>query len=512
MKVVHPKVTYGAHVLLATSTPNSTAPHQQDSSLSDNYQQILPGCPTGLIIPNISSNEYRTATVPTVICTLCNRVITNMDKYMQDAEKVHESNDNYLNAMTRSTNKSPVPDDSISKPIVLNQDQKDTVKKYQQVKQPMQNTPESLGKDTSTSSEETDNIHKPENLKPQKDHPEESLPTEQEEEPQTEDTEATDTAEDSEYYQETDDDRMSDPSSQYRCSVTRNRHRTNTNRRGKSLEQLSSFSDKQAVLELYHMLSVLDQYLYDNPSQHTYCMSPNNEFVVSVKHTLQINTDITEFPKIWAILSILLDTQDSTLQYVQYFQHAYNEYYKAKSHKQIRKLEAKCIQIQNCLYDSIQDDFDRVSDHDDNGPTPLQRQEDEQPQAVNAADKTIDSHTSDIIASYVKWSTNIHDMLDTNDIDDTNRQEIQRHVRNNTPVKMRDNRLFINDVDSYNRDIAMINRSLSDRLGLGHTSVPGAQQVIPIGKFNDQGTYIQNYLRESRLAENARNIYSDEQN
>ena len=77
---------------------------------------------------------------------------------------------------------------------------------------------------------------------------------------------------------------------------------------------------------------------------------------------------------------------------------------------------------------------------------------------------------------------------------------------------MRDNRLFINDVDSYNRDIAMINRSLSDRLGLGHTSVPGAQQVIPIGKFNDQRTYIQNYLRESRLGENARNIYSDEQN
>ena len=109
----------------------------------------------------------------------------------------------------------------------------------------------------------------------------------------------------------------------------------------KSLEQLSSFSDKQAVLELYHMLSVLDQYLYDNPSQHTYCMSPNNEFVVLVKHTLQIYTDITEFPKIWAILSILLDTQDSTLQYVQYFQHAYNEYYKAKSHKQVRKIEAK---------------------------------------------------------------------------------------------------------------------------------------------------------------------------
>ena len=39
---------------------------------------------------------------------------------------------------------------------------------------------------------------------------EESLPTEQEEEPQTEDTEATDTTEDSDYYPETDADSASE--------------------------------------------------------------------------------------------------------------------------------------------------------------------------------------------------------------------------------------------------------------------------------------------------------------
>ena len=70
---------------------------------------------------------------------------------------------------------------------------------------------------------------------------------------------------------------------------------------------------------------------------------------------------------------------------------------------------------------------------------------------------------------------------------DTNRQEIQRQIRNDTPVKMRDNKPYIDNVHSYNRDIAMINKSLSDRLCLGRTSLPGPQQVIHIGKHSDQG-------------------------
>ena len=62
-------------------------------------------------------NMEQVATVPTVIHTLHNRVITNLDKYMQDAEK---ADDNYFDAMTRSTNTSPVPEESIPKPTALN--------------------------------------------------------------------------------------------------------------------------------------------------------------------------------------------------------------------------------------------------------------------------------------------------------------------------------------------------------------------------------------------------------
>ena len=56
----------------------------------------------------------------------------------------------------------------------------------------------------------------------------------------------------------------------------------------------------------------------------------------------------------------------------------------------VQKLETKCIPIQDCMYDRVKDNFDSISDIEDNGPTPLQGQQDEQPQAVNAVDKTID--------------------------------------------------------------------------------------------------------------------------
>ena len=105
-----PEVTYGAHMPLATSTPNSTEPHQQNSPLSDNYQQMLPGVPQGSLYPTLAAmNVEQSNTDPTVIHTLCNKVITNMDKYMQEAERARETDDNYFDAVTRSTNTSPMP-------------------------------------------------------------------------------------------------------------------------------------------------------------------------------------------------------------------------------------------------------------------------------------------------------------------------------------------------------------------------------------------------------------------
>ena len=76
------------------------------------------------------------------------------------------------------------------------------------------------------------------------------------------------------------------------------------------LEDYSSSSEKQAFLDIYHMLSLLDKYLYDNLKQHTHCMSSDNEYVTLLKYAIHLNIDLTMFPTLWAVLSILLDTQD----------------------------------------------------------------------------------------------------------------------------------------------------------------------------------------------------------
>ena len=45
------------------------------------------------------------------------------------------------------------------------------------------------------------------------------------------------------------------------------------------LEEYPPPSHKQAFLVIYHMLSLLDKCLYDNPKEHTHCMSLDTEYV-----------------------------------------------------------------------------------------------------------------------------------------------------------------------------------------------------------------------------------------
>ena len=152
-------------------------------------------------------------------------------------------------------------------------------------------------------------------------------------------------------------------------------------------------SDKQAFLDVYHMLSLLDKYLYDNPKQHTHCMSSNNEYVALLIYAIHLNVDLSTFPTLWAVLSILLDTQDGNLEYVKLLQEEYNGYYESKSRKCMVNLEKKSIEIQNRMHDSVTHEFD----YNDNGSTPLQGQQDAQPEAVKSAENAIENNAVDIL-------------------------------------------------------------------------------------------------------------------
>ena len=80
-------------------------------------------------------------------------------------------------------------------------------------------------------------------------------------------------------------------------------------------------------------------------------------------------------------------------------------------------------------------------------------------------------------------------------------EEIQDELYKDTPVKTEDNKPYINNIDTYNRDRALITQSLSDRLGLGQNSLPGAQQVRVATMHTDQTTDIPEHLRQMSLGE-----------
>ena len=112
----------------------------------------------------------------------------------------------------------------------------------------------------------------------------------------------------------------------------------------------------------YEILQVLDAYLRDNPQQHIHCMSPDSEYVSLIMYTITIEIDLCNFPAIWAVLSILLDTQSNTLQYVKSLQQAVNNYYDKCPMNFMSRLEHQASDIMKAMYDSINNDnFDSVS-------------------------------------------------------------------------------------------------------------------------------------------------------
>ena len=128
-------------------------------------------------------------------------------------------------------------------------------------------------------------------------------------------------------------------------------------------------SKEKAFQQIYEILQVLNAYLIDNPQQHMHCMSPDYEYVSLIMYAITIEIDLCNFPAIWAVLSILLDTQSNTLQHVKSFQQVVNNYYDKRSTDMMSGLEQQASIIMKAMYDSINNehsdsvsgDIDRVS-------------------------------------------------------------------------------------------------------------------------------------------------------
>ena len=143
-----------------------------------------------------------------------------------------------------------------------------------------------------------------------------------------------------------------------------------TNHLREFLSHFPSESKEKAFEQIYEILQVLNAYLIDNPQQHIHCMSPDNEYVSLIMYANTIEIDLCNFPAIWAVLCILLDTQSNTLQHVKSFQQVVNNYYNNCPTDVMSELEQQASIIMKAMYDSINNehsdsisgDIDRVSD------------------------------------------------------------------------------------------------------------------------------------------------------
>ena len=77
----------------------------------------------------------------------------------------------------------------------------------------------------------------------------------------------------------------------------------------------------------------------DNLQQHQYYMSPDSEYITLISYATNLEINLCNFPAIWVVLSILLDTKSNDLQYVQNLQQGVNNYYDTCTTEAMRLLE-----------------------------------------------------------------------------------------------------------------------------------------------------------------------------
>ena len=83
-------------------------------------------------------------------------------------------------------------------------------------------------------------------------------------------------------------------------------------------------SQADTCFQIQGMAQQLDMYLNRHPAQYINCMTSDSEFVAFVNHAIQLALDLTTYSNISAVLSILLETQDVNMSYVQVMHNYHN--------------------------------------------------------------------------------------------------------------------------------------------------------------------------------------------
>ena len=335
-----PQVTYESQQPIATSTPRAT---DNSETPTEAYHQILPGM-TSRLYPTLVADTSLEMHVSDQQDTLQMQLSTEVDKYLQEVAAKQEMDVNYFDTQHMATN---------------------TINHHQTVDLENDDIPELLDNDTGEKTQE--NIEQYIQYKDEL----ETIPEESDKDfPAMAQGDSDDgntipyiqgDSED-EQFNTAIDDTSNDlmivmgkplttafvsvnvciPTEQVGCLQVTNCLR----------EFLSHFpleSKEKAFKQIYEILQVLNAYLIDNPQQHIHCMSPDNEYMSLIMYANTIEIDLCNFLAIWAVLSILLDTQSNTLQHVKSFQQVVNNYYDNRPTDMMSKLEQQANIIMKAM-------------------------------------------------------------------------------------------------------------------------------------------------------------------
>ena len=323
------QVTDGSEQPLTTSTPRETLTSIPEMQTTETYHQIIPGMSDHLystLIADGSSNTH----IADNHSMLQNQITSEIDKYLLEVVERHERDVNYFNGQHVATNTSSPQ----QKANLIEQDEEhDEVRIL-----------ESNGHDTGENG--ANHIE----LDIQYQDELETIPEEEEDEdPQMAEKQhvydldkIAYTLDESkeEPFNMAINDTSEDPTIVMGKLVTTafisDDVHVPTEKVGclQVTSQLQEFfnhfppeSKEKAFEQIYQILQVLEAYLIHNPQQHRYCMLPDSEYISLIMYATKLEIDLCNFPAIWAVLSILLDTQSNEFQYVKNLQQVVNDYY-----------------------------------------------------------------------------------------------------------------------------------------------------------------------------------------
>ena len=301
--------------------------------------------------------------------TLWRQITSELDKYLQEATEKHERDDNYYDGWHVSTNTSSPQQE------VKFSEEDDKECSDEEANNAI--IPESHGQDTSTHYDSPPKCKSPPHdevdIIPEEEEPQMTeqpdladqdtlvfTPEESKEEPFN--TAIDDTSDDSTIVMGKPvmttfiSDEVCIPTEKVGCLQV-------TSQLQEFLNHFPPESIEKAFEQIYQILQVSDKYLIDNPQQHQHCMSPDSKYISLISYATKLEINLCNFPAIWVVLSILLDTKSNKLQYVQNLQQVVTNYYETHPTEAMRTLEQQTSEIIDVMYDSVTNqNFDRVLD------------------------------------------------------------------------------------------------------------------------------------------------------